>query len=324
VRVIALALVLAGLAAPVVAAAPAGKVYRIGLLVVSSASEYRLNVDAFRERLRELGYVEGHNAVLEYKWVEGRYDRLSDLAVELVRSKVDVIVTHGTPGTRAAERASKTIPIIMATVGDPEEQGLVASLARPGGNITGLSQLFSELVAKRAELLKELAPGISRLAVLMNPANPSHRPQMFRQVEAVALSLGMELYQSPITTAEDFEPAFSRMAKRRVQAVLVVEDGLINSHSKRIVDLANRNKLPSAGFKPIVEAGGLMAYAPDHRDLWRRAAAYVDKILKGARPGDLPIEQPTKFELVINLNTARALGLTIPQSLLLRADQVIQ
>jgi putative ABC transport system substrate-binding protein len=244
--------------------------------------------------------------------------------MELVRSKVDVIVTHGTPGTRATERASKTIPIIMATVGDPEEQGLVASLARPGGNITGLSVLFSELAAKRVELLKELAPSINRVAVLMNPANPSHRPQMFRQVEAVALSLRVDLSQSPIRTAEDFEPAFSEMAKRGVQGVLVVEDGLINSHSKRIVQLANRNKLPSAGFKPIAEAGGLMAYAPDHRDLWRRAATYVDKILRGAKPGDLPVEQPTKYELVINLKTAKALGLTIPPSLLARADQIIE
>jgi putative ABC transport system substrate-binding protein len=287
------------LAAPLVAEGQqTGKVYRIGVLVVSSASEYRRNVDAFREGLRELGYVEGHNAVLEYKWAEGRYDRLSHLVVELVRS--------------------------MATVGDPVEQGLVASLARPGGNITGLSQLFSELVAKRVELLKELVPGITRVAVLMNPLNPSHRPQMFRQVEAVAVSLGVELYQFPITMAEDLEPAFAGMAKRRVQGVLVVEDGLINSHSTRIVELANRNKLPSAGFKPIAEAGGLMAYAPDHRDLWRRAATYVDKILKGAKPGDLPVEQPTKFELVINRKTAKALGLTIPASLLARADQVIE
>jgi putative ABC transport system substrate-binding protein len=301
----------------------AGKLYRVGVFVVSDG--YQSNVNAFRGGLRDLGYVEGMNLVIEYRGAEGRYDRLGELAAELLQLNPEVVVTHSVPGTRAVEAISKTLPIVMATVGDAVETGLVKSLARPGGNITGLSFFFPALIAKRLELLKEAVPSLTRVALFVNPDNPGHqRVQMLAPLWTTARSLGLEVERADVRGREEVDSVFATISRRRVQGVVVLEDGVLNSHADAIVDLATRSRLATIGFKPVAMAGGLMGYAADHRDMWRRAAIFVDKILKGAKPADLPIEQATKFDLVINLKTARALGLTIPPSLLLRADQVIE
>jgi putative tryptophan/tyrosine transport system substrate-binding protein len=296
----------------------ADKVARIGVLAVSAAA-FSPRIEAFRRGLREHGYVEGKNIVFEYRYAEGKLDRLPDLAVELVALKVDVIVTASPPSVRAAKRATSTIPIVFAAVGDPVATGLVKSLARPGGNVTGLSILGPELDGKRLELLKEAVTKTSRVAVLFGPESPR------KELEIAAQALGIQLVLLPVRELGDFEPAFETARKESVHALLTSPSPLLNTVRERIVELAAKNRLPAMyGSSEFVEAGGLMSYAPSYVYLFRRAAIYVDKILRGAKPADLPVEQATKFELVINLKTAKALGLTIPPSLLARADQVIE
>jgi len=314
------------LAAPLAAEAqPAGKVPRIGFLSTTSSSDRPALVDAFRQRLRELGWVEGQNVVIDYRYAEDRVDRLRDLAAELVRLKVDVIVSLGTQGVTAAKNATETIPIVMIAVRDPVGIGLIASLPRPGGNVTGVSGYAGlEIVARQLELLKETVPKIRRVAILSNPTNAYHQLAI-REANVAARSLGVQLQVLEARGLNEFDGAFAAMAKERVGALLVLSDTLFSSHRTRLADLAARSRLPAAyGVRESVEAGGLMSYGPSFLDLHRRSATYVDKILKGAKPADLPVEQPTEFELVINLKTAKALGLAIPPSLLQRADQVIE
>jgi putative ABC transport system substrate-binding protein len=314
------------LAAPLAAEAQeAGKVPRIGFLWGTSPSDRPHLLDAFRQGLRELGWVEGQNIVVDHRYAEGRFDRLPDLAAELVRLKVDIIVAQPVPAVAAAKNATETIPIVMISGGDPVVLGFVASLARPGGNVTGSSYgVGFEIVGKQLELLKETVPKVRRVAILSNPANPS-QPGAIKEVNVAARSLGVQLQLLEARGPNDFDGAFAAMATERVGALLVLAESLFVLHRTRLADLAARRRLPAAyGFREHVEAGGLMSYGPSVRDLHRRAATYVDKILKGAKPADLPVEQPTKFELVINLKTAKALGLTIPPSLLQRADEVIQ
>ena len=302
----------------------AGKVPRIGYLGVTSPSDRPPLLDTFRQGLRELGWIEGQNIVIDYRFAEGRLDRLPDLAAELVRLKVDVIVTYTTPATQAAKQATGTIPIVVAAIIDPVAAGLVASLGHPGGNITGLSQMVPELVGKQLEILKEVAPKISRVALLGNPANAGNAPQV-RHAQTAAQALGMRLQFLEARGLSEIESAFAAMTTERAGAVIILIDSTLIDHRTRIADLAARRRLPMvSGTIETAEAGGLMAYGPSVRDMFRRAAAHVDKILKGAKPADLPIEQPTKFDLVINLRTARALGLTIPRSVLLRADRIIE
>jgi putative ABC transport system substrate-binding protein len=281
-------------------------------------------LEAFRHGLRELGYVEGQNIVIESRWAEGNYDRLPGLAAELVGLKMDVIVAAAVPAIRAAKEATRTIPIIMATVVDPVATGLVASLARPGGNITGLSTMAPAVVGKQLEMLKQVVPDASRVAVLWNPANPGNAPQL-REAEVAAKTFGLRLQPLEARNPNDFDGAFVMMTRQQAGGLIVLVDAMFNEHRTRIADLAAKGRLPAVyGLPEHAEAGGLMAYGASRPELFRRAATYVDKILKGAKPADLPVEQPTKFELVINAKTAKALGLTIPPSVLLRADQVIQ
>jgi putative tryptophan/tyrosine transport system substrate-binding protein len=313
------------LAAPLgVWAQQTGKVFRIGLLANISLAEpegARL-WGAFIQGLRDLGYVEGQNVTIELRSSEGKYDRLPALAAELVRLKVDVIVVPADQNALAAEHATRAIPIVM--IGNPIGSGLVANLARPDGNITGLSVLAPEIVGKQLELLKELIPRVSSVTVLWNPTNPGHSHSL-EEARIAARSLGIELQVSGVRGPDEFEGAFAAMTRARVGAVLVLLDGMFLLHQSRIVELAAKSRLPAMySGRSDVTGGGLMAYAASLPDIFRRAATYVDKILKGAKPRDLPIEQPTKFEFVINLKTAQALGLTIPQSLLLRADELIQ
>jgi putative tryptophan/tyrosine transport system substrate-binding protein len=323
---LAATLVLGLLAGPSIAdAQPAGKVQRIGCLLGTSSTVSSRPVEAFRQGLRGLGWVEGQNIAIEYRFAEGRYDRLPDLAADLVRLKVNVIAAWGTAATTAAKNATRTIPIVMIGAGDPVGLGLIASIARPGGNVTGSTfSVGVETAGKGLELLREALPKVRRVAVLTNPANPA-QPLALESVKAAARSLGMQLQLLEARGPDDFDGAFAAMAKERVGALLVVSEAMFNLHRVRLVDRAARNKLPSMhGFREDAEAGGLMSYGADLADLSRRSATYVDKILKGATAGGLPVEQPTKFELVINLKTAKALGLTIPASVLSRADQVIE
>lgn len=316
-------LVLGALAASLaVAAQPAGKVYRIGFLGAASPSQYAGQMEGLRLGLRELGYVEGKNITIEYRWAEGKYDRLPALATELVRLKVDLIITHGTPGSLAAKRATATIPIVMAIVGNPVETGIVASLARPGGNITGSSFFYPELNAKRLEMLKAALPGLARVAVLLNPDNPANVSVM-DAMEERARAIKVKLRPVEARRPDEIDSAFA-LAKAQTQALAILEDALFIANAQRIADLAMSNRLPSIGFKEYGEAGGLIAYAVDFPDVWRRSMGLVDKILKGTKPQNLPIQQATRFELIVNLRTAKALGLTIPQSFLLRVDHVIE
>jgi len=312
------------LAAPLAGEAqPAEKMYRIAFLSPTSPSDAG-RLAAFREGLRELSYVEGQNIAIESRWAEGNYDRLPGLAAELVRFKVDIIVTYGTPASQAAKRATGTIPIVMAGAIDPVASGLVTIVARPGGNLTGLSLMAPELVGKQLEILKDVVPKVSRVALLGNPANPGNAPQV-RHAQDAARALGLRLQPLEARGPSDIDSAFAAITSEQAGAVIVLVDSMLLDHRTRIADLAARRRLPAVyGLSDHVEAGGLMAYGPNRLDIFRRAATYVDKILKGAKPGDLPVEQPTKFALVINLKTAKALGLTIPPSLLQRADQVIE
>ena len=313
------------LAAPLAAEAqPLGKVRRIGYFDGASPSTNPELNDAFRDQMRQLGYVEGKNLVIEYRWADGQYDRLSDLAADLVRLRVEVIVTVGDPVIQAAKKATTTIPIVMASVGDPVGRGFVASLARPGGNITGVSNFAVALSGKWLEILREAVPHLSQVAILRNRANPTH-PLFWLEADTAANALGLKLQSLEVRTPEDIDTAFASMLKERVGAFVTLPDPLLTGQRVRIADLAAKAHLPGIGaFRENVEAGTLMAYGPSLAANRRRAAVFVDKILKGAQPSDLPIEQPTKFELFINLKTAKALGLTIPPSLLQRADQVIE
>ena len=300
------------------------KVPRIGILWSVSSTTASRWAAAFRQELGRLGYVEGQNITIEERWAEGRFDRLESLAAELVRLNVDILVTTTTPGARAGQQATRTIPIVMALVSDPVESGVVANLARPGGNVTGLSLMHPELSRKRLELLKELIPKVSRVAVLSNPANPIS-PPLLRETEAAARSLGVQLQVVAVRDSAGLDSAFSAMTRGRAGALVVIPDFVFMDQRVRIVSLAAESRLPAMyPWREPVDAGGLMSYGPSVSDMFRRAATYVDKILKGAKPGELPVEQPTKFELVINLKTAKSLGLTIPQSLIQRADHVIQ
>jgi putative tryptophan/tyrosine transport system substrate-binding protein len=301
----------------------AKKVPLIGFLNPGSSPSTDGRIAAFREGLRELGYVEGKDIVIERRYAEGRVERLSTLARDLVHLKVDILFAVGTPSVEAAKEATQTIPIIISS-GDPVGSGHVASLARPGGNITGLTNLTSELAGKRLELLKEVVPRLSRVAVLWHPDSPASALRI-KEAEAAAGSLRLQLHSAVVRTPDDFEPAFSAMKKERAGALITLRGPLIVNQSKRILDLAAKNRLPAAyDDRSAVEAGGLMSYGANQADLDRRAATYVDKILKGAKPAELPIEQPSKFELVINLKAAKQIGLTIPPNVLARADKVIK
>jgi putative ABC transport system substrate-binding protein len=300
------------------------KIPRIGLLGVISASAAEGRIEAFRQGLRDLGYVEGKNIVIEYRNAEGKLERLPALASELVRLKVDVIVTRGPPPTRSAKEATSTIPIVMGSDIDPVGNGFVASLARPGGNITGLSALSPELSGKQLELLKEIIPKLSRVAVLGTSTIPGST-QVLRETEAAAGVFGVQLQYLEVRGPTDIEMAFRAASKEHAHAVLVLPNPVTLSHRTKVVDLAVKTRLPAMyPQSEYVEEGGLMTYGPSINDLFRRAATYVDKILKGAKPADLPVEQPTKFEFIINLKAAKQIGLTIPPNVLARADKVIK
>ena len=322
---LAATLVLGLLASPLTAEAqPAGKVYRIGYLGNSSASLEPDLVEALRQGLRNLGYVENQNIVIEYRWAEGRYDRFPSLVADLIQRQVDVIVTAGTPGALAAKQATRTIPIVMAVSADAVGAGLVDSLARPGANVTGLTTMVQELEGKRIELLKSIVPRLSRIAVLKNPVNPV-MAIVFNEARTAARALHVTVEPVDIRAVDEFEIIFATLAKARPGAILVLADRFLLAERERIVSFATRQRLPAMyPYREFVTLGGLMSYSPNYAEAFRRSATYVDKILKGAKPGDLPVEQPTKFELVINLKTARALRLTIPPSLLGQADQVIK
>jgi putative tryptophan/tyrosine transport system substrate-binding protein len=300
------------------------KVPRIGFLAATKPAAVAARVEAFRQGLRELGYVEEKNIIVDYRYGEGKADRERELAAELARLKVDVIVTGGPAATRATKEATSTIPIVMAQDNDPVGNGFVASLARPGGNITGLATLAPEISGKRLELLKEIVPKLSRVAVFGTSTQPGYA-QVLKETELAAGALKVKLQYLDVLSPEDIETAFRAASKERSDAVLVLQAGVFSSRRPQIADLAVKSRLPAIYFQTeFVEAGGLMSYATSYTDLNRRAATYVDKILKGAKPADLPVEQPTKFELVINLKTAKKIGLTIPANVLLRADKVIK
>jgi putative ABC transport system substrate-binding protein len=301
-----------------------GKVPRIGILPPRPISERVHLWEAFRQGLRELGYVEGQNILLVFPSGEVKPERLLHLAAELVSLKVDVIVAAAIVAVQAAKEATKTIPIVMPVASDAVETGLVASLARPGGNITGLTLISSQLSGKRLELLKEVVPRLSRLAVLSNPTTPAVPPQM-RDTKVAVRALGVQLQPLEVRGPDDFERVFQAATKERAGALITLDDALLFTQRTRVVKLAAKSRLPAIyGFREFVDAGGLMSYAANTSDMYRRAGAFVDKILKGAKPADLPVEQPTKFEFVINLKAAKQIGLTIPPNVLARADKVIK
>ena len=321
-----IALVALGAAPLAAEAQQASRMARVGYLATSGTGSPHLR-EAFRQGLRDLGYVEGRSVVLEIRDAEGKPERFPAFAAELVALKVDVIVTTSTTGTLAAKQATETIPIVFAVASDPVPDGLVASLARPGGNVTGLSLLLPDLVGKCLEQLKRAVPGVSRVAVLWQPGGRGERTDrdMVKAAEVAARALGVSVQVVEARDPADFDRAFSDMTKARADALTVLTSATLIGHRNRIVDLAAKNRLPAVyPWKEAVDAGGLMSYGPDLADNYRRSATYVDKILKGAKPGDLPVEQPTKFELVINLKTAKMLGITVPQPVLLSADRVIE
>jgi putative ABC transport system substrate-binding protein len=315
------------LAAPLAAEAQqAARVTQIGFLTLNSGANPHLG-EAFRQGLRDLGYVEGRNVVIEYRDAEGKSERFPALAAELVALKVDVIVAPPTLAALAAKQATRTLPIVFIGAADPVTDGLITSLAQPGGNVTGLSAVPTELVGKRLEQLKQAVPGVSRVAILWQPGGQEERTEkdILKAAEVAARALGLRLHFVEARSPADFERAFSDMTRARAGALTVLGTSMFTSERRRLVNLAAKNRLPTMyPLREFVDAGGLMAYGPNLPDLFRRAATYVDKILKGAKPADLPVEQPTKFEFVINLKTAKALGLTIPPSVLRRADELIQ
>ena len=303
---------------------PAKRVPRIGFLGVSTASAWTTRVDAFREGLRDLGYVEGRNIAIEFRFAQGQYDRLPELAAELVRLKVDVIVTHSVPGTLAAKRATAVdpIPVVMTNVADAVGSGIVTSLARPGGNITGDTFFVTELVVKRLEVLKDAIPRVRRVAILVNPDNAG-TAQPLQAMEVAAREMNLALLRFHARGPADLDGAFASMAKEGVDALTVPEDVVFIASFRKIAELAIAQRLPSISFLEYVDAGGLFGYGANYLALYRRAPVFVDRILKGAKPADIPVERPTTFELVINMKTAGALGLTIPSAVLLRADRQI-
>jgi putative ABC transport system substrate-binding protein len=302
---------------------PFGKTYRIGFLGVTAEAVYGRQVDALRTGLRRLGYEEGKNIVIEYRWAEGSYDRLPELAAELVKLNVDVLVTHSTPGSRAAKQATSTIPIVMAAVGDPVDAGLVSSLARPGGNVTGLTFFFMEICAKRAELAKEAIPSLTGVAALINPTNPIHW-SVLPAIKRTADALRMELVPIEAKGRDDIKASIAKAATRPSPALIAIEDPIFISAAREIGAFALQNKLPLIGFAPQAEAGALMEYGADVADLYYRSASLVDKILRGAPPAEIPVERAVKFDLVINLKSAKILDVELPASLLIRADEVIE
>ncbi len=299
------------------------KVWRIGFLGAASASGYVKEVDAIRAGLRDLGYVEGRNIVIEYRWAESNPDRLKAMAAEFVALKVDVVITHGAVGTRAAAQATKTIPIVIADGPDPVALGFAASFARPGGNLTGSTSFQSEISAKRFELLKETVPRIKRVALLFNPLN-SGNAVVLPEIDAAAKHMKVELHQFSAKGLEEFPTALAAMAKKRVDAAVIAEDPLFNANVGAIAALAASHRLPTSGLTTLADAGGLLGYGANRMVVYGRAAFFIDKILKGAKPGDIPVERATRFELIINLKTAKALGIKIPQQVLQRADRVIE
>jgi ABC-type uncharacterized transport system substrate-binding protein len=298
------------------------KIPRIGFLVASTPSNYVTRLETFRQAMRELGYVEGKNIVIEYRYAEGKPERFREIAAEFVNLNVDVFVTAA--NASAAKEATKTIPIVFAAISDPVATGIVDSLARPGGNLTGLSVFAPELTGKRLELLKEAAPKITRVAFLRNPSNRGDT-DIWKEAEAASQPLGLQLRSLEVSTLADFDNAFATATKEKVNAFTMTLNPFINTYRPRILDFVAKNRLPAIfGVADVVEAGGLMSYGPDYTEHFRRLAIYVDKILKGAKPADLPVEQPTKFEFVINLKTAKQIGLTIPPNVLARANKVIK
>jgi putative ABC transport system substrate-binding protein len=305
-----------------ITAQPPDKLYRIGVLERTSPAVNAANLESFRQGLRALGYVEGKNLVIEYRSAEGRDDRFPELAAELVQLKVDLILTRGTPAALAAKHAASSIPIVITGVGDPVGQGIIVSLARPGGNITGLSATVTEIYPKRVELLRELVPRATRIAALFNMGNPAI-PQQWKEVETAAHALGLQAQLLDVRKIEDLRPAFETAVRQRADALIVGLETLTLANAPLIVDLAARHRLP-AMYASTEFVGGLASYGVNYPDHYRRAATFADKIFKGARPADLPVEQPTKLELVVNLRTARVLGLTIPRTVLLQVDKVIE
>jgi putative ABC transport system substrate-binding protein len=311
-----------GLGAADLAAQQPAKPFRIGFLHPGTAPNS--SADVFRSTLQELGYVEGRDVTIEFRWAEGRMDRLSPLAAELVALKVDVIVVGTTPAIKAAAEKTKTIPIVMTVVADPVADGLVQSLGRPGGNVTGLTIISPELSGKRIELLKEAVPRVGRLAVLWNPANPTHATAL-RESEATAKALGLQTLPVPVQAPADVDGAFATLTRERATAIFVLDDAVLFIERERISKLALKNRLPLvSGISGYADAGGLMTYGARQTDLYNRAAVFVDRILKGAKPANLPIERPSSFELVLNLKTAKSLGLAISDSVLWRADRLIE
>ena len=300
------------------------KIPRIGILEPATSASISARIEAFRQGLRELGYVEGKNITIEYRYADGKSERIPDLAAELVNLKVDLIVTSQTPSVLAIKKVSSTIPIVFFFLSFPVENGIVNSFARPGGNATGLTVLSEELNGKRLELLKEASPTIARVGVLSNPANPT-QPLEWKAIQAAAVALGLKLQSLNVRSGADLDVAFEAALKQRAQALINLPEAVFTMNLKRITEFATKNKLPAMCSNPqAVDGGCLMSYGPNQLDLYRRGASYVDKILKGVKPADLPVEQPTKFEFVINLKTAKQIGLTIPQKVLIRADKVIK
>ena len=300
------------------------KIPRIGFMGNSTAALEANLVGAFREGLRELGYEEGRNIVIEYRWADGQYERFPALVAELIAAKVDVIVTAGTPAALAVKKTTTTVPLVMVAVGDPVGTGLVPSLARPDGNLTGLSSVAPDLEGKRLELLREIVPSVSHIAVFLNSVNPFHVASM-RQALAAGKTLGIKVQQYDIRKSEDLDGAFAALRKERPDALLILADRVFLHNRQRMMDFTEEQRLPNVNaYKELVEAGGLISYGPSYEDMHKRAAIYVNKILKGAKPGNLPIEQPTKFTLVVNLKAAKALGISMPPTVLSRADEVIE
>jgi putative ABC transport system substrate-binding protein len=301
-----------------------GKVWRVGMLDTTSATLNAKNVDAFKASMRALGYVEGQNLIIDYRSADGRLERLPALAAELIGLKCDIIVTRGTPPAQAAKAATRTVPIVMASIAEPVETGLIESLARPGGNITGLSAFVTQLAQKRIELLKELAPQIARIGYLTNISNASV-PAQWDETKLAAQALGLQALMFDVRKPEDIAPSFEAAIVKRINAFTVSNDSVLMASRRAVTELAARHRLPTVyASREYIDAGGLISYAAHYPDLYRRAASYVDRILKGAKPADLPVEQPTKLEIVVNLKAAKALGLTVPPTLLARADEVIE
>jgi putative ABC transport system substrate-binding protein len=300
------------------------KIPRIGFLGNSTATMEANLIGPLRDGLRELGYEEGRNVIIEFRWADGKYDLFPALVAELLAAKVDVIITAGTPATLAIKKATSTVPLVFIAVGDPVGTGVVPNLGRPGGNITGLSSIAPDLEGKRLELLREVVPKLSHVAFFLNPANAFHTASM-RQARVAAQSLGIKLQPMEVNKSEQLDGAFASIVKEKPDALLILADRIFLHNRKRMMEFAIQQRLPSVNaYRELVEAGGLISYGPSYEDMHRRAAVYVDKILKGTKPADLPIEQPTKFTLLINLKTAKTLGLTVPPTLVARADELIE